>query len=288
MAGRVRVNGQVVRELGAAADPRRDRVEVDGKRLRLQDLAYVVLHKPRNVVSTLRDPQGRPTVAELVKAAPVRLFPVGRLDYGTSGVLLMTNDGEFADGLLRPRKHVPKTYVVKLAGRLTDEQLAQWRTGVALDDGPTLPAEVRLLREGGDVTWLELTLREGRNRQIRRMAEASGVRVMRLARTGFAGIECTDLRPGRWRALTVDELRRIRKQYGVPSRVRAQPALGTAGAGSSSRGPRGGTPSGPRLRPKRPPGKAAGGARVGRNGRSGTKPRATGRRGARAPGRGRR
>jgi 23S rRNA pseudouridine2605 synthase len=139
----------------------------------------------RNVVSTLRDPEGRPTVAELVRDAGARLYPVGRLDFATSGVLLMTNDGDFANAMLHPRGGVPKTYVAKLRGVLSEEDLDPWRRGVRLEDGMTLPAHARLLRHEGDKTWIELTLREGRNQQIRRMGEATGWPVMRLARMSF-------------------------------------------------------------------------------------------------------
>ena len=221
-SGRVRVNGRVVTELGAKADPRSDRIEVDGTRLTLEGPIYLVLHKPRGVVSTMSDPEGRPTVAELVRRAPARVYPVGRLDFATSGVLLMTNDGDFANGLLHPRGGVPKTYVIKLAGVMADEDLERWRSGVVLDDGErTLPADVLLLRHEGDKTWIQVVLREGKNQQIRRMGEATGFRVMRLARTSFAGVTAEGLRPGDWRPLHFDELQDIKKAFGVPRRLRA-------------------------------------------------------------------
>jgi 23S rRNA pseudouridine2605 synthase len=221
LAGRVRVNGRVVRELGAKADPRADRIEVDGQRLVAEDLYYLVLHKPRGVVSTMSDPEGRPTVAELVKHVPARLYPVGRLDFATSGVLLMTNDGAFANGLLHPRRAVPKTYVLKVSGRMDEDDASVWRRGVMLEDGITLPAEARILRHEDDKTWLEVTLREGRNQQIRRMGDATGFRVMRLARVSFAGVTNEGLRPGELRPLTREELMVLREEYGVPKRVKA-------------------------------------------------------------------
>ncbi len=224
-AGRVRVNGRVVTALGSKADPRRDKIEVDGKRISAEELAYIVLHKPRNVVSTLDDPQGRETVADLVAAIPHRLHPVGRLDYATSGVLLMTNDGDFTQALLHPKKKVPKTYVVKLDGRIEEADLEPWRSGMELEDGKTLPAEVRLLRHEQGKAWLEITLYEGKNQQIRRMAAHSGYLAMRLARVSFAGIDHTDLRPGQWRPLSVDEMRKLQRAYGVPKRIRPQRAL---------------------------------------------------------------
>lgn len=221
--GRVRVNGRVVTELGAKADARRDRVEVDGKRVVAEQLVYVVLHKPRGVVSTMSDPEGRPTVKELLASIGARVYPVGRLDFATSGVLLATNDGELADGLLHPRKTVPKTYVLKVKGVMTPDDLDRWRKGVRLEDGMTLPAEAKLLRHEGDKTWIELTIREGRNQQIRRMGEATGFPVMRLARVAFAEISGEGLAPGRWRHLTRDELVALKKTYGVPRSIPATP-----------------------------------------------------------------
>jgi len=223
--GRVRVNGDIITELGAKADARDDRIEVDGKRISAEHLIYVLLHKPRNCVSTLSDPEGRPTVAEYVERVPARIYPVGRLDFGTSGVLLLTNDGDFTQGLLHPRKKVPKTYVVKLDQEIDSRTLERWREGVDIGDGRTLPAEVRIIRFEAGKTWLEVTLREGRNQQIRRMAEHTGLLVMRLARLEFAGLSAEGLRPGQWRALGVDELKKLQREYGVPKRVRPQPNL---------------------------------------------------------------
>lgn len=220
LAGRVRVDGHVITELGAKADPHDAVIEVDGKRLVSEAPRYIVLHKPRGVVSTLSDPEGRPTVGELLEAAGLRLYPVGRLDFATSGVLLATNDGDFANGLLHPRGGVPKTYVLKVKGNMKVADLDRWAEGVQLEDGPTQPAEVRLLRHEEDKTWFEITIREGRNQQIRRMGEATGFPVMRLARTHFAGIDSEGLRPGDYRSLTVAELEELRQRFGVPKRIR--------------------------------------------------------------------
>jgi 23S rRNA pseudouridine2605 synthase len=222
-SGRVRVNGRVVTELGAKADPRKDRVEVDGKRVVAEQSVYVALHKPRGVVSTMHDPEGRPTVRELLTSLPGRIYPVGRLDFATSGILLATNDGEFADGLLHPRRAVPKTYVVKVKGAMEAEDLERWRTGVRLEDGVTLPAEAKLLRREGDKTWFELTIREGRNQQIRRMGEATRFPVMRLSRVAFGKITLEGLPPGRWRYLTREELFDLKKEFGVPRTVVSPP-----------------------------------------------------------------
>jgi 23S rRNA pseudouridine2605 synthase len=241
LAGRVRVNGRIVTELGAKADLGRDTIEVDGRRLVHETPLYVVLHKPRGVVSTLSDPEGRPTVAGLIEGAGARLYPVGRLDFATSGVLLVTNDGDFANGLLHPRGGVPKTYVVKARGQMSEDDLDRWRTGVPLEDGVTLPAEVRFLRHEEDKTWFEITLREGRNQQIRRMGEATGFPVMRLARTSFAGITSEGIRPGEWRSLTVDELIALRERFGVPRKIRRATIAGARASGAPARSTIGGS-----------------------------------------------
>ena len=233
-AGRVRVNGRVVTELGAKADPRNDRIEVDGKRVVAEQHVYIVLHKPRGVVATMSDPEGRPTVREIVSAVGARIYPVGRLDFATSGVLLATNDGAFADGMLHPKRAVPKTYVVKVKGKMQPDDLDRWRAGVQLEDGKTLPAEAKMIRYEGDKTWFELTIREGRNQQIRRMGEATGFPVMRLARVSFAGITGEGLRPGQWRHLRRDELLDLKKTYGVPRSIPA-PQEPTASPGGARR-----------------------------------------------------
>ncbi len=152
-----------------------------------------------------------------------RVYPVGRLDFNTSGALLVTNDGDFSVALMHPRKAVPKTYVVKVQGVMEDRDVDHWRRGVNLEDGKTLPAKVKLLRYEGDKTWLELTITEGRNQQVRRMGETTGFRVMRLARLSFAGVNTEGLRPGDWRYLTADELSTLKKDYGVPKRVVSPP-----------------------------------------------------------------
>jgi 23S rRNA pseudouridine2605 synthase len=222
-AGRVRVDGHVVTELGTKVDPGSRQIEVDGRRIVRETPVYVALHKPRGVVSTMSDPEGRPSVRELLADVPARVYPVGRLDFNTSGVLIATNDGDFAEGLLHPRQTVPKTYVVKLQGSMRDEDVDQWRRGIQLEDGKTGPAKVRLLRHEGDKTWLELTITEGRNQQVRRMGDATRFRVMRLARTSFAGITSEGLAPGRWRYLTADELTGMKKEHGVPRRIVSPP-----------------------------------------------------------------
>ena len=220
-AGRVKVSGRVVTELGSVADPRTCRIEVDGRRIMPEPLVYVALHKPRGVMCTMRDPQGRPCIADYVKQVGVRVVPVGRLDFNTSGILLLTNDGDLSAALQHPRKAVPRVYVAKVRGEVTDAALARWRERIVIDGRAIQPAEVKRLRIEGGKTWLELTLREGRNQQVRRLGEAAGFPVMRLARLSHAGVTSAGLRPGRWRHLTVDELKELRRSYGVPKRVKS-------------------------------------------------------------------
>lgn len=224
-AGRVRVNGRVVTELGSRADARKDRIEVDGKRIVAEHHVHYVLHKPRSVVSTLSDPEGRPSVGEMVGRLGARVYPIGRLDFHTSGALLLTNDGELANALLHPRGGVPKVYVAKLRGHLRDGDLQALREGVELDDGTiTAKAEVVVLREEETATWLRIVLREGKNRQIHRMAEAIGHQVMRLSRQSFAGIDIEDVRPGEVRELTREEVEKLRETYLVHGKKRSAPA----------------------------------------------------------------
>ena len=219
VAGRVRVNGRVVTELGTKVDPHKDRVEVDGKRVVAEKPVYYIVHKPREMVTTLEDPEGRPTIGELLRRIPERVVPVGRLDYHTSGALVVTNDGDMVDALLRPRTGVPKVYVAKLQGHLDVDELDALRNGVVLEDGyRTRPAEVFVLREERNHTWVNLTLTEGKNRQVHRMGDAIGHRVMRLSRQSFADIRIDGLKPGEARELKRDEVQQLKKKYLNPYR----------------------------------------------------------------------
>jgi 23S rRNA pseudouridine2605 synthase len=204
--GRVRVNGKIVQNPDHWVDLDRDRVTFDGKPLRAAARRYVLLYKPTGYVTSYGDPEGRPTVYDLVASAATWLTPVGRLDLDTSGLLLMTNDTAFAEAVTNPEKKVPKTYMVKTASLLSDEQLQQLATGVVLSDGPTRPAEVRRLRDGARSTFLELTITEGRNRQVRRMIEALGSKVLKLVRTAIGPIRIGDLPIGKWRELEPREV----------------------------------------------------------------------------------
>ena len=216
--GHVRVNGRIVTELGSKVDPRADQVEVDGKRVRAEEHVYLLLHKPRGYVTTLSDPERRPTVMELIGKAGPRVYPVGRLDFNTEGLLLLTNDGDLANALMHPRGEVEKTYEVKLRGLATAELIEAFQNGVILDDGErTEPARATLLgeSEGGHNSWLEVTIHEGKNRQIHRMAEALGFQVAKLKRVRYAGLDLTGVRVGKFRRLHDDEVARLRKLVGL-------------------------------------------------------------------------
>lgn len=212
-AGRVSVNGKVVTELGTKVDPAKDKVRVDGKLLRGEKTVYLLLYKPKGVVTTLSDPEGRETIAELVKDVPERVYPVGRLDYNTEGALLLTNDGELTHALLHPSRHVEKTYIARIKGIPQEESLDRLRVGVKLEDGMTAPAEVYLLesdRERDD-SRIEITIHEGRNRQIRRMLQAIGHPVKQLKRISFAFLTLEGLGRGQFRPLTEDEVKRLKQ-----------------------------------------------------------------------------
>lgn len=208
-AGRVAVNGRKVQTPDAWADPDRDRVTLDGKPIREASKVYLLLYKPKGYLSTHKDPEGRPTIYNLLKDVPEKIFSAGRLDQDTSGLLLITNDTAFGDYVTDPESHVPKTYLVKASALLTDEQLQRLRDGVELSDGPTRPAEVKRVRDSARFTFFEITISEGRNRQVRRMVEALGAKVLKLVRIKIATIGIGDLEIGKYRALTPAEVRAL-------------------------------------------------------------------------------
>ena len=209
-AGRVTVDGRVVRDPDYWVDLERSRVSLDGKPLEARERIYLLLYKPTGYLTTYRDPQGRPTVYDLIADVGAFVSPVGRLDLETSGLLLMTNDNQFADHVTSPASHVPKTYLVKASLRLTDEQLQQLRDGIELSDGPTRPAHVSRLRDSANYTHFQITLTEGRNRQVRRMVEALGARVLKLVRLQIGSIRIGTLPIGKWRLLTRAEVRKLK------------------------------------------------------------------------------
>lgn len=208
-AGRVRVNGKVVENSDHWVDPEKDRITLDGKPLRAAEATYILLYKPKGYLTTWRDPEGRPTIYELAADAGTWLSPVGRLDLDTSGLLLLTNDTAFAERITNPDHKVPKTYQVKAATLLSDEQIERLRHGVELKDGPTRPAAVKRLRDGPKHTHLEITITEGRNRQVRRMLEAIDSKVSKLVRIAIGPIRIGDLLIGKWRPLTDEEVRAL-------------------------------------------------------------------------------
>lgn len=209
--GRVAINGVVTRELATLADPEIDLVTVDGTPLpRSETLRYLLLHKPRGYVTTVRDPQGRPVVTDLIPD-DVRLYPVGRLDADVEGALLLTNDGALTHRLLHPRYEVPRVYEALVEGVVRAADLPRWQRGVTLDDGRAVPLAVELLGRGDSATTrLALTFTEGRKHEVKRFCEALGHRVVRLRRVAFGPIELGKLRPGQWRALTPREVAQLR------------------------------------------------------------------------------
>ncbi|MCC7156985.1 MAG: rRNA pseudouridine synthase [Bryobacterales bacterium] len=214
-SGRVTVNGVAVTELGSKADIGRDHIKVDGRLLRApRQEVYIALNKPREVVTTVADPQGRKTVMHLVKRVKERVFPVGRLDYHSEGLLLLTTDGELANRLASPAGHVQKTYAVKANGHLTAEQLESFRKGVSLHGRRTAPASIHLIRQGGN-PWYEVTITEGRQNQIRLMFKNFGLLVEKLKRVAIGPLALGGLKPGEFRHLEPREVARLRKAAGM-------------------------------------------------------------------------
>lgn len=214
-AGRVTLNGKVVTELGTKADPERDGICVDGKRLKKPErLVYLLLNKPKGHVTTASDPEGRPTVMNLLPKSGERVYPVGRLDYASEGLLLMTNDGALAAKLMKAGSHVPKTYLVKVSGKPEEKAIAKLRAGVTieLEDGrkvKTSPTKIRLAEDGAN-PWYEVVLIEGRNRQIRRMFERVGHHVEKIKRVQLGPL-ALDVAPGKFRELTKGEVEKLKE-----------------------------------------------------------------------------
>ncbi|MCX5895059.1 MAG: pseudouridine synthase [Proteobacteria bacterium] len=209
--GRVSVNGVTIKKLGTKADPHRDRIEINGQLLpRSENKMYLMLNKPKGYVTTLHDPEGRPTVADLVGSIPERLYPAGRLDYDTEGLLILTNDGAFAHLLQHPRHNIARTYLVKVRGFLSDTTVKKLGQGVYLDGFKTGRVRIKLLRRLQRNSWLEVTIWEGKNRQLKRMFESIGHSTMRIIRVGFGTLKLDrGLKPGTHRNLTRDEIDRL-------------------------------------------------------------------------------
>lgn len=233
--GRVTVNGRVVRELGTKVDPAKDHVKVDGRHLKeVPPQVFLMLNKPKGYMSSLSDPAGRPTITDLLTGVGLRVFPVGRLDYDSEGLMLLTNQGEIAQALLHPRYHVAKTYLIKVKGVLTDEEIGALERGVELEDGLTGPAVVKKIRKAKENSWVEITIHEGRKHQVKRMLETVGHPVIKLTRVRFGSLSLADLPRGHYRYLTDREANQLRalvrsRQEAVaasrePSRLVAPPA----------------------------------------------------------------
>jgi 23S rRNA pseudouridine2605 synthase len=206
--GRVAVNGKVVTELGTKVTPGKDRIMVDGKPITGEKLVYILLYKPKGILTTLKDPQDRKTVASLVTDIPQRIYPVGRLDYNTEGLLLLTNDGTLTHTLIHPSKKIDKTYIAKVGGRPPQEKIDLLRAGIQLEDGITAPAMIDIMEfdRERNMTSLRITIHEGKNRQIRRMFEAIGFDVKQLKRVQFAFLTLEGLRRGGYRYLLPKEV----------------------------------------------------------------------------------
>jgi 23S rRNA pseudouridine2605 synthase len=214
-AGRVAVDGQIV-TLGDKADPLIEVVTIDGRPIgKTEKLITLLLNKPVGYVTTMNDPEGRPVVSDLLTDVSQRVVPVGRLDLTTEGLLLMSNDGDLAQHLAHPRFHVEKTYLARVRGRVDDAAINQLANGVRLEDGMTAPTVVRLVRTTRTHSWVELTLHEGRNRQVRRMFEALGYPVSRLKRIAYAFLKEGDLQPGQYRRLSPQEVERLKQSGGT-------------------------------------------------------------------------
>ncbi len=210
--GHVAVNGQVVTEMGVQVDETADRVTVDGAPVALEEEKhYIAYYKPIGEVTTVTDPEGRATVMDKFRDYPVRLYPVGRLDYDSEGLLLLTNDGDMMQRLLHPSHEVEKVYLAKVSNQVTEEELRRLRAGVSLDGRMTSPANVRLVRREAFASVVLVSIHEGRNRQVRRMFEAVGHQVVALKRVGFGPIRLLDLPRGQWRRLNEVEVRRLKE-----------------------------------------------------------------------------
>jgi len=215
-AGRVMVNGRVITKLGSKAIWGIDSITIDGKQVpNPPEKIYIILHKPFGYVSTLRDPEDRPIIHDLIKDVKERAYPVGRLDFDSQGLLILTNDGDLAFRLMHPRFHIPRTYKVTVNGCMTAQSVERLRNGIMLEDGPTNPAHVSIIKKEKDRTVLRITMFEGRSREVRRMFEAVGHTAIKLIRTGYGKITLGNLKVGRYRHLTNSEVKALRASVGL-------------------------------------------------------------------------
>ena len=215
-SGKITVNGKVVKELGAAAVWGLDIILVDGQEIPApSERLYLILNKPFGYICSLNDPEGRPLITDLLKDIPHRVYPVGRLDFDTLGLLLITNDGEWAHRLTHPRYHVPRTYKVTVEGRITDQAITRLRKGFLLKDGPSGPSKTGLITRSERQSIIRMTIKQGKTRQVTRMIEAAGFRVVHLIRTSFGNIELGDLKVGEYRHLDRGEVATSKKLVGM-------------------------------------------------------------------------
>jgi 23S rRNA pseudouridine2605 synthase len=211
-AGRVMLKGNIVRELGVKAHWGKDSIKLDGKEIPgPSERTYLLLNKPFGYISSLNDPQGRPVVTDLIKDVPHRVYPVGRLDFDSLGLLLLTNDGDLSHGLTHPRYRVPKTYKVTVEGKVSKETLNKLRNGIELEDGFSNTARAALVKQSGGRSVLRITVYQGRNRLVRRMVEAVGHKAIQLIRTGFGSLELGSLKIGEYRHLEPDEINDLKR-----------------------------------------------------------------------------
>lgn len=226
LEGSVTVNGQVVRELGTKADPEKDAIKVKGKLIhRSQKKTYIVLHKPRGYITSMSDPQGRPVVTDLLRGVKARVYPVGRLDYESEGLLILTDDGDLAHTLMHPSNEIPKTYVAKVKGVLEDKEVGRLEKGIRLREGVTAPAVVKRIKKTDSNSWIEITVHEGRYRQVRRMLDEVRHSVLRLIRIRYGPIELGDIPPGKYRHLTPEEIKRLRMWIKPVNKIQANKCL---------------------------------------------------------------
>ena len=221
LEGRVKVNSKIIKELGTKVDPQKDKITVDGKKIVAEKKKYYLFNKPKGVITSLSDPEGRKSILDYVKKFPQRVFPVGRLDYNTEGLLLLTNDGELSQLLTHPKHNINKTYRVDALGIINEETLDKLRIGVTLEDGVTAPAVVNLVeyQHEKNLTIFDITIHEGRNRQVRRMCDSIGHSVRNLKRTKFADLSLKGIKRGGFRELENDEVKNLYKLARVKSDV---------------------------------------------------------------------
>ncbi|MFQ5455562.1 MAG: pseudouridine synthase [Nitrospirota bacterium] len=214
--GRVAVNGKIITKLGTKGDTRKDVIRIDGRTINVnQPLTYLILNKPKGYITSLKDPEGRPTVLDLLKRVNIRVYPVGRLDFETEGLLILTNDGDLANGLMHPRNEVRKVYLAKIKGVITDKEIKRIERGIMIETGKTAPCRIKKRSIALKNSWIEITIHEGKNREIRRMMETIGHPVLKLNRVRYGLLTLGDMRIGEYRFLKPDEVMMLKRDSGL-------------------------------------------------------------------------